>query len=131
MTWPIIHTEHLCLLHAGPTLLSASLSQRYHIVGGHSRIRSITRECVVCRRKAVKPQPQLLGQLPIKRVTPGPVFDKVGVDYAGPVLIKYGHVRKPTVVKAYIFVFVSLTIKAVHLELVSDLTVDAFIACLQ
>ena len=30
----------------------------------------------------------MLGQLPIERVTPGPVFDKVGGDYAGPVLIK-------------------------------------------
>ena len=29
----------------------------------------------------------MLGQLPIERVTPGPIFDKVGVDYAGPVLI--------------------------------------------
>ena len=26
-------------------------------------------------------------QLPIERVTPGSVFDKVGVDYAGPVTI--------------------------------------------
>ena len=59
------------------------------------------------------------------------MFDKVGVDYAGPVLIKYGHVRKPTVVKANIYIFVSLTVKAVHLELVSDLTSDAFIACLR
>ena len=73
----------------------------------------------------------MLGQLPIERVTPGPVFDKVGVDYAGPVLVKYGHVHKPTVVKAYICVFVSLTVKGVHLELVSNLTTDAFIACLR
>jgi len=73
----------------------------------------------------------MLGQLPIERLTPGPVFDKVGVDYAGPLLIKYGHVRKPTIVKSYICVFVSLTVKAVHLELVSDLTTDAFIACLR
>ena len=35
------------------------------------------------------------------------------------------------IVKAYICVFVSLTVKAVHLELVSDLTTDAFIACLR
>ena len=119
------------MLHAGPTLLSASLSQRYHIVGGRNVIRSVTRECVTCRRKAEKPQPQMLGQLPIERVTPGPVFQMVGVDYAGPVLVKYGHVRKPTVVKAYVCVFVSLTVKAVHLELVSDLTSDAFIACLR
>ena len=73
----------------------------------------------------------MLGQLPIECVTPGPVFHKVGVDYAGPVLVKYGHVLKPTVVKAYICVFVSLTVKAVHLELVSDITTDAFIACLR
>ena len=73
----------------------------------------------------------MLGQLPIERMTPGPVFDKVGVDYAGPVLVKYGHVRKLTVVKAYICVFVSLTVKAVHLDLVSDLTTDIFIACLR
>ena len=73
----------------------------------------------------------MLGQLPIERVTPGPVFNKVGVDYAGPVLVKYGYVRKPTIVKAYVCVFVSLTVKAVHLELVTDLTSDAFIACLR
>jgi len=46
------------------------------------------------------------------------VFENVGVDYAGPIQIKYGHVRKPTIVKAYICVFVSLSVKAVHLELV-------------
>lgn len=73
----------------------------------------------------------MLGQLPIERITPGHVFDKVGVGYTGPVYIKYGYVRRPTVVKAYICVFVSLSVKAVHLELVSDLTANAFIAALR
>ena len=50
------------------------------------------------------------------------------MDYAGPVYIKYSYVRKPTIVKAYICVFVTLSVKAVHLELVSDLTTNAFIA---
>ena len=131
LTSLIIRTEHLRLLHAGPTLLSASLSLRYHIVGGRNVVRLITRECVICRRSSAKPQPQMLGQLPIERITPGLVFDTVGVDYAGPVLIKYGRVRKPTVIKAYICVFVSLTVKAVHLELVTDLTTDSFIASLR
>lgn len=31
--------------------------------------------------------------------------------------------------KAYVVVFVSLTVKAVHLEVVFNLTTDAFIAC--
>ena len=73
----------------------------------------------------------MLGQLPIERVTPDPVFNKVGFNHAGSVLIKYGYIWKPTIVKAYVCIFVSLTMKAIHLELVSDLTSDAFIACLR
>ena len=53
------------------------------------------------------------------------------MDYAGPVKVKYGMVRKPTIVKAYICVFVSLSVKAVHLEAVTDLTSEAFIAALR
>ena len=73
----------------------------------------------------------MLGQLPIERVTPDLVIDKVGVDYAGHFYVKYEHVRKPTVVKMYANVFVSLSKKAVHLELVSELTSEAFLACLR
>ena len=72
-----------------------------------------------------------MGQLPAEKVAPGFIFDQVGIDYAGPFYIRYGYVRKPMVVKAYMCVFVSLSVKAVHLELVSDLTSEAFIACLR
>ena len=34
---------------------------------------------------------QIVGQLPRERVTPGHVFDQVGVDYAGPLMLKLGH----------------------------------------
>ena len=61
-------------------------------------------------------------------MSPAAPFERTGVDYAGPFQIKYGHVRKPTVVKTYICLFVCLVVKAVHLELVSDLTTEAFIA---
>ncbi len=107
LTHLITHSEHLRLLHAGPTLLIASLNRRYHIIGGSKNVRS---KCVVCRKLSAKPHPQMLGQLPIERVTPDSVFEKVGIDYAGPVSIKYGHVRKPTIVKAYIHVSESSTL---------------------
>ena len=119
------------LLHAGPTLVNASLSCRYHIIGARKSVHSVTRSCIVCRRVSAKPEVQMLGQLPAERLTPGMVFENVGVDYAGPVYLKYGHSRKPTVIKTYVSVFVSLSVKAVHLELVSDLTTDAFIAALR
>ena len=67
----------------------------------------------------------------MERITAGSVFNKVGVDYAGPFLVKYGAVRKRATVKSYVCVFVCLAIKAVHLELVSDLTAEAFIGALR
>ena len=127
----IIQLEHIRMLHAGLTLLCSTLSNRFHIFYMRKVTRSIVRKCVICRRHTCKPQNQLLGQLPLERVTPGSVFQRVGVDYAGPVKVKYGMVRKPTVVKAYICVFVSLSVKAVHLEAVTDLTSEAFIAALR
>ena len=131
ITQLIIASEHSRLLHAGPTAVAASLSHHYHIVGCHRSVRLITRKCITCRRTSAKPRNQMLGQLPIERITPDSVFERVGVDYAGPFYIKYGSIRKPTIVKAYVCVFVSFTVKAVHLELVSDLTTDAFIATLR
>ena len=74
---------------------------------------------------------QMLSQLPADRLVPGSVFQYVGVDYAGPILIKSGSARKPILTKAYVRVFVSFSVKAVHLELVSDLTSEAFIAALR
>ena len=127
----IIRTEHLRLLHAGPLLTASSLGRRFHIIGGRKAIRSVTRNCVVCRRRSLRPRPPLMGQLPVERISPDLVFNRVGVDYAGPFYVKYGYVRKPTLVKSYVCVFVSLSIKAVHLELVSDLSTEAFIACLR
>ena len=127
----IITLEHRRLMHAGPTLLAASLARRYHIINCRKIVRSVTHNCVTCRRSTIKPKPQLQGQLPAERITPDTVFERVGLDYAGPFSLKYGPMRKPTVIKAYVCVFVSLTVKAVHLELVSDLTTDAFIATLR
>lgn len=126
----IIHSEHIRMLHAGLTLLCATISNWLYIIYLCKTVRSIIRQCITCRRQSCKPHNQLLGQLPLERITPGSIFQNVGVDYAGPVKIKYGMVRKPTIVKAYICVFVSLSVKAVHLEAVSDLTSEAFIVTL-
>ena len=78
----IIRSEHLRLLHAGPTLLFCSLNRRFHILVGRKVVRSVARACVICRHVAAKPQGQLMGQLPAEHVTPDSVFNKVGVDYA-------------------------------------------------
>ena len=54
LTKLIIRTEHVRLLHVGPTLLTASLKRLYHIIGGRKIICPITRECITCHRNSAK-----------------------------------------------------------------------------
>ena len=61
-------------------------------------------------------------------ITPGMIFKKVRIDYAH---VKYGYIREPTIVNAYICVFILLMVKAVHLEIVLDFTSEAIIVCLR
>ena len=70
ITRMIIHTEHIQMLHAGPTLLVTSLSCRYHILGLRKAAHFIIKQCVICRRQSAKPEHQLMGQLPLERVNP-------------------------------------------------------------
>ena len=56
----MIHDEHLGFLHAGPTLLAASLSRRkYHIIGGRKAFISVAGKCFTHRRYTSRPKPQL------------------------------------------------------------------------
>ena len=71
----LIQSEHLRLLYAGPKLLTSSIGRRFHIIGHRKMVRSITRGCVTCRRTSAQPRPQMMGQLPIERVTPDSVFN--------------------------------------------------------
>ena len=114
-------------MHAGSAIVSASLSRRFCILNSRRTIRTIVRSCIKCRKVAARPNPQLFGQIPADHLNPGLTFDCVGVDYAGPMLIKSGPILKQVSKNAYETVFVCFAAKAVHLELVSKLTTAAFI----
>ncbi len=101
LTKMIIKSEHIRLLYAGATLVQSSLSHRYYIVSGRKVIRCIIHQCVICRKYAAKTASQMMGNLPLERITPDRPFAIVGVDFADTFYVKYGYVRKPTVVKAY------------------------------
>ena len=126
----LIKNEHNRLLHAGCQSVLASLRKRFWPIAAKNQIKKILRECVKCIRfQAVQPT-YLMGDLPSARVTPRRAFYMCGVDYAGPFLIKE-KTRSRISIKAYICIFVCFSTKAVHIELVSDLSTESFLNCLK
>ena len=55
----------------------------------------------------------------------------MGLDFIGPDSIKVSYTRRPVILMAYICVFICSSTKAVHIEAVSGLTADAFLASLR
>ncbi|GFS85719.1 integrase catalytic domain-containing protein [Trichonephila clavipes] len=72
-----------------------------------------------------------MGNLPKERVGENFPFDCSGIDFIRPFWIKSNKQRKSSLYKTYVSIFVCFVIKAVHFELVSDLTTQAFIASLK
>ena len=85
--------------------------------------------CVNCNRFNSKPVFPLMGSLSKARVDP-PVkaFEDVGLHSAGPFLCRKSRISPE---KSYLALFVCSASKAVHLELVSDLSTAACIAAIR
>ena len=122
---------HVALCHCGPSLLLCSAGTRLHVVGARRLSRTVCSKCITCKKHSPQLQHQLMGELPAPRVTPTTAFTHTGMDFAGPFAIKLGHTRRPVKIDAHICVFICMTYKAVHLEVVSDQTTAAFKASLQ
>ena len=122
---------HRKLSHCGPTLLLANTGLSIYAPGAKRLARSICQSCITCRKAFPRTLQQRMGQLPAPRVNPALAFVHCGIDYAGPFLLKRGNPRRPTMEKGYLAVFVCLTTKAIHLEVVSSASTGALLATLK
>lgn len=129
----IMREMHIKMKHCGPEHLLNAVRSVYWPLSGRNEARKITRNCVTCFKYRPKTQEPMMGDLPESRVTGlNRPFDTAGVDYAGPLQLRESRRRgKIPITKAYIAVFTCFKTKAVHLELVSDLTTEAFLAALR
>ncbi|GFS74025.1 integrase catalytic domain-containing protein [Trichonephila clavipes] len=60
-----------------------------------------------------------------------PPFSITGLDFGGPYFVTYKHQRKGVLNKIYVCVCICFVTRAIHLEILSDLTSDAIIATLK
>jgi len=77
----------------------------------------------------MNPRP-FMGDLPAARLVANRPFFNVGMDYGGPFLVRESRRRGARTNKIYLAVFVCMSVKAVHLETVSDISTEAFLAAL-
>lgn len=124
--------EHERLLHCGPQQLLYSIREQYWPISGRCLARNIVHKCVKCFKAKPTAVGYKMGDLPAVRVNQNFPFCATGVDYAGPILIKDRIVtRNYKTLKAYICVFICMSTKAVHLELVTSLNTQSFLATLR
>lgn len=124
----LIRYYHELYLHVGPRTLQGILCKKYWIVSARSILRSILSKCIQCFRCRPAVVQPVMGTLPLTRLMPNKIFDHVGCDLGGHFFVKESHRRNAKKYKAYLCLFICFSTKAVHLEVVTDLSSDSFLA---
>lgn len=125
----LIEEAHRETLHGQAQACLQYLREKYWITDARSIVRNWIRHCPRCIRFNQRMATQLMADLPAGRVTISRPFNHCGVDYAGPFKLSAYRGRGTKVeLSAYVAIFVCFASKAVHLELVGDLSAKAFLA---
>lgn len=116
--------------HAGAQALVSISRQTVWIVDVRSVATKVVHDCLRCFRMRPRLREQIMGDLPSSRVSCTRPFLVSGVDFCGPFSTTL-KTRGCRTTKSYMAVFVCFSTKAVHLEIVSDLTTNGFMAALR
>ena len=125
LTKLIVFDVHKNQLHSGVNSTITQIRQKYWIPSIRQCVRSLLRTCIQCTRvtgrpyAAPDPPP-----LPKVRVSEAPPFSVTGVDFTGALFVKNATGSET---KCYICLFTCASTRAVHLEVVQDLSTDSFL----
>lgn len=127
----LIMRSHLWLLHGGIQLVKRNLRENYWFTNGRDVVKNGI-DCMPCKILKREAPTQKMAPLVTPRVTGGErPFTVSSIDYAGPFELKRWHERCNTTVKGYVCVFICMATRAIHLEMILDLTTESFIDAYQ
>ncbi|CAG4951440.1 unnamed protein product [Parnassius apollo] len=123
----LVDYHHKLNSHAGPDLLMSILRQNYWILSARSLIRNRVHRFIACFRARPKSSFPEMAELRSCRVIQSvKPFTHTGSDFAGPFKVTLTRGRGIRSTKAYVCIFVCLTTRAVHIELVGDQSTAGF-----
>lgn len=131
ITQLLIQHYHVKLLHSGIQNTLYNIRLKYWPINGRGEVKKCIYSCVRCTRYRGKVCGQQMADLPAPRVTLTRSFNHVGIDFSGAIAIRSSMTRNCRYSKGYICLFVCLATRAIHLELVTDLSSQAFICALK
>ena len=125
LTTLYIRRAHERVLHNGVKETLAELRSQFWVIRGRSIVKRLLHSCYICRRYEgglgrVPPPPPL----PAFRVHEAPPFTNTGVDYAGPLYVRNSGRSQS---KVWIVLYTCCVTRAIHLDLVSDMSAPTFI----
>ena len=124
LTTLIILVAHITQLHGGVIRTVTALRDKFWIMSAQRYVRSFIRTCITCRKVCGKPYSQPdHSPLPKSRTQLAPPFTITGVDFTGSLYVR----TKGEEAKAYICLFTYASTRAVHLEVISDLSQESFL----
>lgn len=116
---------HQITVHAGTQRIIADIRRKYWILGIGRMANNIGLNCKFCQWLKAKPCEQQMSPLPIDRLKlMSPAFYTTYVDFMGPIMVK---VSRNVKTKGYASVFSCTSSRAVHIEIVEDLTTQSFL----
>ncbi|XP_054724195.1 uncharacterized protein LOC129234242 [Uloborus diversus] len=124
----VIFHEHFRVFHSGVSSTLAQVRKKFWIPKGRQTVKRVISTCLICKKYSLKPAKQLTGQLPLERIAESPPFTNVGTDFSGAITVKS---KLNSCEKVYIVLFTCAVTRAVHIEVVQDMSVKSFILALR
>ena len=114
--------------HQGRTTTLAKIrNSGFWIVGATKIVKSLVRQCITCQRLRGTPVEQKMADLPQERLEPTPPFTHIGMDCFGPFIVK----ERRTELKVWGLLLTCCYSRAVHVEILKDMTSDSLINALR
>ena len=124
----LVLRAHLQTKHGGKMDTLTHLRSKYWVLNSRKLIHSVVRGCVLCNRLESKPFRSVESpQLPEFRVQKSPPFLNVGCDYLGPLMVRDVFESNNDMHKVEVVLYTCAVTRAVHLDLVPDLSASAFL----
>ncbi|XP_070554754.1 uncharacterized protein [Ptychodera flava] len=121
----VVLKAHERVFHGGVQSTVTQIRQQYWIPKIRRIVSKILHNCVTCLKVEGKPYTNpVQAPLPAYRVNITPPFSVTGVDFTGALLTKAIDGKQN---KAYVCLFTCAVTRAIHLELVPDLTTKTFL----